>query len=65
MGDEATRKCLHGLKRLLTIMQRLYPTDPSNCIEFVDEADLAKGSFGIGSAKFALIKERDELGCES
>jgi pre-mRNA-splicing factor 18 len=30
MSDEATRKTLHGLKRLLTVMQRLYPTTSFN-----------------------------------
>eukprot|EP00746_Dinoflagellata_sp_MGD_P155800 gnl/MRDRNA2_/MRDRNA2_85552_c0_seq4.p1 gnl/MRDRNA2_/MRDRNA2_85552_c0~~gnl/MRDRNA2_/MRDRNA2_85552_c0_seq4.p1 ORF type:complete len:317 (+),score=-13.70 gnl/MRDRNA2_/MRDRNA2_85552_c0_seq4:2-952(+) len=59
MSDEATRKCLHGLKRLLTVMQRLYPSDPSRCIEFFDEIDFAKGSYGAGSLKLALLKIRD------
>merc|ERR1711998_543492 len=36
MGDEVTRKYLHGLKRLLTVLQRLYPTDPHNCVDFTD-----------------------------
>merc|ERR1712227_984269 len=43
MGDEATRKYLHGLKRLLTVLQRLYPTDPSRCVEFHGEVDFTKG----------------------
>jgi len=59
MSDEATRKCLHGLKRLLTVVQRLYPTDPSQCAEFFDEIDHAKGSFGAGSLKLALVKVKD------
>jgi hypothetical protein len=29
MNDEATRKYLQGLKRLITFVQRAYPTDPS------------------------------------
>merc|ERR1712224_58792 len=37
MGDEATRKYLQGLKRLLTVLQRLYPTDPSQSVDFNGE----------------------------
>merc|ERR1712176_1004116 len=42
MRDEATRKYLHGLKRLLTVVQRIFPTDPSRCIEFDSEQDNSK-----------------------
>merc|ERR1711998_519979 len=56
MGDEATRKYLHGLKRLLTSMQRLFPTDPSRSVEFHGELDVAKGARGSGSAKLALLE---------
>merc|ERR1712167_482567 len=55
MGDEATRKYLHGLKRLLTAIQRLYPTVPSRCVEFHGEADIAIGVKGSGSTKAALL----------
>eukprot|EP00884_Botryococcus_braunii_P016793 jgi/Botrbrau1/3798/Bobra.0183s0030.1 len=34
MNDEATRKYLQALKRLLTYMQSAYPTDPSRCVDF-------------------------------
>jgi pre-mRNA-splicing factor 18 len=56
MGDEATRKYLHGLKRLLTVMQRIYPTDPSRSVEFHDESDITRGMQGSGSVKNALIE---------
>merc|ERR1711977_293977 len=51
MGNEATRKYLHGLKRLLTVVQRLFPTDPSRSVEFHGERDLTKGFKGVGSTK--------------
>lgn len=56
MTDEATRKYLHGLKRLLTTMQRLYPTDPSRSVEFMTEGDISKGATGAGSQKLALLE---------
>lgn len=34
MNDEATRKYLSAVKRLLTFVQRAYPTDPSRCVDF-------------------------------
>jgi len=34
MNDEATRKFLQGMKRLLSAMQRLHPTDPSRSVDF-------------------------------
>merc|ERR1712187_652737 len=55
MGDEATRKYLHSLKRLLTAVQRLYPTNPSQGIEFYGETNVFKGKYGLGSNKLALI----------
>merc|ERR1712151_1197787 len=55
MGDEATRKYLHSLKRLLTTVQRLYPTNPSQSIEFYGETNIFKGKYGLGSNKLALI----------
>merc|ERR1712093_940798 len=39
MGDEATRKYLHGMKRMLTVIQRLYPTEPHRSIEFNESLD--------------------------
>lgn len=56
MGDEATRKYLHGLKRLLTVLQRIYPAVPSRAVEFRTDADMARGSSGSGSCKLALIE---------
>merc|ERR1712217_853336 len=56
MGDEATRKYLHGLKRLLTVIQRLFPTNPSQCSEFDSEIDATKGTIGCGSLKLALLE---------
>merc|ERR1711904_305531 len=60
MGNEATRKYLHGLKRLLTSMQRFFPTDPSRSVEFYDEIDTAKGVKGHGSTKLSLIEAERE-----
>merc|ERR1712176_650239 len=54
MGDEATRKYLHGLKRLLTSMQRIFPTFPSRSVEFDCERDISKGAQGSGSMRIAL-----------
>lgn len=56
MTNEATRKYLHGLKRLLTAVQRLYPTDPSRSVEFISYAEPSKGAAGAGSMKFALLE---------
>merc|ERR1712151_635674 len=56
MGDEATRKYLHALKRLLTSIQRLFPTDPSRSIEFHEGNDTAIGVQGSGNVKLALLE---------
>jgi hypothetical protein len=45
--DEATRKFLQGLKRLLTFVQRAHPADPSRCVEFG----------GMGEDKAALLAQ--------
>lgn len=34
MNDEATRKFLQGMKRLVSAYQRLHPTDPSRSVNF-------------------------------
>jgi len=34
MADEASRKYIQALKRLMTFVQRRYPTDPSRCMDF-------------------------------
>jgi pre-mRNA-splicing factor 18 len=56
MGDEATRKYLHGLKRLLTCIQRLFPTDPSRCVEFDNERNNSEFTGDYGSKKLTLIE---------
>ncbi|QDZ23923.1 pre-mRNA-splicing factor 18 [Chloropicon primus] len=34
MNDEGTRKFIHGFKRLMTWVQKNYPTDPSRSLDF-------------------------------
>ena len=51
MNDEATRKYLQGLKRLLTFMQRIFPTDPSRAVDFDGFRDVGRGAAGSGSDK--------------
>ncbi len=57
MNDEATRKFIQALKRLMTFCQRRYPTDPSRSVDFdggmVHEG---RGSAGAGSDKVALLE---------
>ncbi|GFR49881.1 hypothetical protein Agub_g11985, partial [Astrephomene gubernaculifera] len=63
MNDEATRKYFQSIKRLITQLQRLYPTDPSRSVDFDPVPDLGKGMQGAGCAKLALIEaeRRGEL----
>merc|ERR1712157_275975 len=61
MGNEATRKYLHGLKRLITHIQRIFPTDPSRSVEFFNEIDLTRGVKGLGSTKLSM-KEAEQKG---
>ncbi|KXZ43587.1 hypothetical protein GPECTOR_86g380 [Gonium pectorale] len=56
MNDEATRKYFQSIKRLVTQLQRLYPTDPSRSVDFDPVPDLGKGVQGAGCAKLALIE---------
>ena len=49
MNDEATRKYLQAMKRLLTTMQWLNPTDPSRCMEFDGFKNVGRGAAGGGS----------------
>lgn len=49
MNDEATRKYLQAMKRLLTTMQRLFPTDPSRCMDFDGFKNEGRGAAGGGS----------------
>ncbi|KAL3141103.1 hypothetical protein ABBQ38_003458 [Trebouxia sp. C0009 RCD-2024] len=56
MNDEATRKYLQAVKRLLTFLQRAYPTDPSRSVDFDGFRDAGLGAKGAGSDKAALIE---------
>ena len=51
MNDEATRKYLSAVKRLLTAMQRMHPAPPSRCVDFDAHRDPGRGSLGSGSDK--------------
>ncbi|GLI69856.1 hypothetical protein VaNZ11_014573 [Volvox africanus] len=56
MNDEATRKYFQSIKRLITQLQRLYPTDPSRSVDFDPVPDPGKGVQGDGCPKLALIE---------
>lgn len=58
MNDEATRKFLQAIKRLLTFLQRMYPTDPSRCVDFDAHRDAGRGSAGSGSDKLVRTLAR-------
>jgi len=34
LNDETQRKFIQGLKRIMTVCQRLYPADPSKSLEY-------------------------------
>ena len=55
MNDEATRKYLQAVKRLLTFLQRAYPTDPSRSVDFDGFRDAGLGAKGAGSDKAVRI----------
>lgn len=55
MNDEATRKYLQGMKRLLTFMQRAFPTDPSRSVDFDGFKDAGRGAAGSGSDKLVSL----------
>ena len=55
MNDEATRKYLTAVKRLLTAMQRLHPALPSRCVDFDAHRDPGRGSLGSGSDKLVRL----------
>jgi len=63
MNDEATRKYIQALKRLITFCQRKYPTDPSFCVDFDAVTDQGRGAAGGGSDRLALLEAmaRDEV----
>eukprot|EP01024_Parvocaulis_polyphysoides_P013217 TRINITY_DN15153_c0_g1_i2.p1 TRINITY_DN15153_c0_g1~~TRINITY_DN15153_c0_g1_i2.p1 ORF type:complete len:478 (-),score=115.68 TRINITY_DN15153_c0_g1_i2:295-1728(-) len=56
MNDEATRKYLQAIRRLMTFVQRKYPTDPSRAVDFNAWVDPGRGAAGGGSDKQALLE---------
>jgi pre-mRNA-splicing factor 18 len=56
MNDEATRKYFQAVKRLMTNLQRLYPTDPSRSVDFNLSGGEGRGATGGGSEKVALLE---------
>ena len=56
MNDEATRKFIQALKRLMTFCQRRYPTDPSRSVDFDGFVHEGRGGAGAGSDKVALLE---------
>ncbi|WIA14842.1 hypothetical protein OEZ85_001561 [Tetradesmus obliquus] len=56
MNDEATRKFFQAIKRLMTALQRLCPTDPSRCMDFSVAGDEGRGIAGSGSNRDALLQ---------
>ena len=69
MSDEATRKWLQAWKRLMSNLQRLYPSDPSRSVDFGGGVeDAGWGYKGAGSLKRAYAEsvasdqERHDMG---
>jgi pre-mRNA-splicing factor 18 len=58
MNDEASRKFIQALKRLMTFCQRRYPTDPSRCVDF----DGATNSIGDSMSNKVLLLEAEARG---
>ena len=56
MNDEASRKFIQALKRLMTFCQRRYPTDPSRSVDFDGFVHEGRGTAGSGSDKVALLE---------
>lgn len=56
MNDEATRKFIQALKRLMTFCQRRYPTDPSRSVDFDGFSNEGRGAAGGGSDRLALLQ---------
>ncbi|KAL4447757.1 hypothetical protein ABPG75_004976 [Micractinium tetrahymenae] len=56
MNDEATRKFIQAMKRLMTFCQRRYPTDPSRCVDFDGFSNAGRGAVGGGGDKAALLQ---------
>ena len=57
MADEASRKYIQALKRLMTFVQRRYPTDPSRCMDFD-----ANNSLGDSRSNKLLLLEAEAAG---
>ena len=57
MTDEASRKYIQALKRLMTFCQRKYPTDPSRCMDFD-----ANNALGDGRSNKLLLLEAEAAG---
>jgi hypothetical protein len=47
---------LQAIKRLMTALQRLCPTDPSRCMDFDVAGDEGRGIAGSGSNRNALLQ---------
>jgi hypothetical protein len=47
---------LQAMKRLISAVQRMYPTDPSRSVDFETTTDLGRGMAGAGSTKLALLQ---------
>lgn len=45
-----------AIKRLISAVQRMYPTDPSRSANFETTADMGRGVAGGGSTKLALLQ---------
>lgn len=58
MNNEATRKYIQALKRIMTFCQRRYPTDPARSVDFAGSTSetIASGVAGRGSDKLALLE---------
>lgn len=47
---------MQALKRLITNLQRIRPTDPSKCVDFSVHGDEGRGAAGGGSNRAALLE---------
>lgn len=54
---------LQALKRLITNLQRIRPTDPSKCVDFSVHGEEGTGAAGGGSNRAALLaaQQKGEL----
>ncbi len=64
MNDEATRKFIQALKRMMTFCQRRYPTDPSRSVDFDGGSSQGRGAMGGGSDKLVGRVVLHSLGVE-